>query len=158
MRTFVGEIDLELSPRPLAVAGQFRIAAPEGENAPLHLTPLVVGAVLAAPAALALFAGVLRAQLGFPSVFDAISHNPLLSLIVAASLFLGAPIAVLLSVLPIMHWSHSRAGGKIATSLVFQPTFVHLAIAGIALFVVAVFFGHLLADEVACIRGITTAC
>lgn len=158
MRTFVGELDLELSPRPLALAGQFRLALPEGESTPLRLTPLLVGAVLAAPATVLLFAGALRAQLGFPPLFDAISQNPLLSLIAAASLFLGAPIAVVLSILPIMHWSISRPGGKITTSLVLKPTFVHLLIAGIALFVVVIFFGHLVADEFACIRGITSAC
>jgi hypothetical protein len=158
MRAFVGEIELELQPRPLSLAGQFRLAAPEGEASPLRLTPLVAGALLVAPAMITLFAGVLRAQLGLPSLFDAISANPALSLVVAASLFLGAPIAVILSVLPIMHWRMSRAEGKIATSLVFKPTFVHLVIGGIALLVVAVFFGHLFADEFACMRGITSAC
>lgn len=158
MRSIIGELDLELSPRPLALAGQFRLAAPEGENARLHVMPLVVGALLVAPATVLLFAGVLRAQLGFPPLFDVISQNPILSLIAATSLFLGAPVAVVLSLLPIMHWSLSRAGRKIATSLVFRPTFLHLVIAGIALFVVAVFIGHLIADEFACIRGIATAC
>jgi hypothetical protein len=158
MRTFVGELELELQPRPLSLAGQFRLAAPEGETSPLRLTPLVVGALLVAPAMITLLAGFLRAQLGFPSLFDAISLNSALSLIVAASLFLGAPIAVILSLLPIMHWSLSRAEGKIATSLVFKPTFAHLVIGGAALLVAAVFFGHLVADEFACWRGITSAC
>jgi hypothetical protein len=158
MRTFVGELELELQPRPLSLAGQFRLAAPEGETLTLPLTPLVAGALLVAPAMITLIAGVLRAQLGLPSLFDAISQNPALSLIVAVSLFLGAPVAVILSVLPIMHWSLSRAEGKIGTSLVFKPTFAHLVIGGIALLVVAVFFGHLIADEFACWRGITSAC
>lgn len=158
MRTFVGELELELQPRPLMVVGQFRLAAPEGEKAPLHLAPLALGAVLAAPAAFALFVSAARAQFGFLSPFDVIDRYALVSLVMRASLFLGAPIAVILSVLPIMRWSLSRAGGKIATSLVFKPTFVHLIVAGIALFVEAVFFGHLIADEFACIRGIAAAC
>lgn len=158
MRTFVGEVDLELQPRPLSLAGEFRIAAPEGESSSLRLSPLVVGALLVAPAAAAMCAAVLGAQLGFPSAFDAISLNPALSLVVTASLFLGAPIALILSVLPMMHWSLSRADGKIVTSLVFKPTFVHLVIGGVALLVVAVFFGHLIIDEFACWRGITSAC
>ena len=158
MRTFVGELELELQPRPLSLAGQFRIAAPEGETSSLRLPPLVAGALLVAPAMITLFAGVLRAQSGFASLFDAISQNPGLSLIVAASLFLGAPIAVILSVVPMMHWRLGRTEGKIVTSLVFKPTFVHLVIGGVALLIVAVFFGHLIADEFACWRGITSAC
>jgi hypothetical protein len=158
MRAFVGELALELQPRPLSLAAQFRITAPEGETSPLRLPALAVGALLVAPAAIALLAAVLGAQLGFPSISDAIGQNPGLALIVKASLFVGAPLAVVLCLLPIMHWSLSRAEGKIATSLVFKPTFVHLVIGGIALLVVTVFFGHLVADEFACWRGITSAC
>jgi hypothetical protein len=158
MRAFIGEVELELQPRPLLLAGQFRVGAPVGEATPLRLRPLVISALLVAPALVTLVAGVLRAQLGLPYLFDALSHNPALSLIVAASLFLGAPIAVILNVLPIMRWRLSRVDGKIATSLVLKPTLVHLLIGGLALLVVAVFFGHLIADEFACLRGITSAC
>jgi hypothetical protein len=158
IRAIVGELDLEFQPRPLSLAGQFRLAAPEGERSALSLTPLVAGALLVAPALVTLLAGVLRAQFGLPSLFDAISQNPSLSLIVAASLFFGAPVAVILSVLPIIHWKLSRAEGKIATSLVLRPTLAHLVVGGIALLVVAVFFGHLAADEFACWRGVTSAC
>lgn len=158
MRAFVGELELELQPRSRSLAGQFRLAAPEGEIRPLHATPLVAGALLIAPASITLLAGVLRAQLGIPSLFDTISRNPALSLIVAGSLFLGAPIAALLSILPIMHWSLTHADGKIATALVFKPTLVHLIIGGFALLVAGVFFGHLIADEFACWRGIASAC
>lgn len=158
MWTFVGEVDLELKPRPLSLAGQFRIAAPEGESSALRVWPLVVGALLVTPAAIAMCAAVLRAQLGLPSAFDAISLNPTLSLIVTASLFLGAPLAVILCFLPMMQWHLSRGEGKVVTGLVFKPTLVHLVIGGVALLVVAVFFGHLIIDEFACWRGITSAC
>ncbi len=158
MRAFVGELELELQPRALSVAGQFRIGAPQGEATPTSRTPLLVSALLVAPALVTLVAGILRAQLGLPSLFDIISQNPALSLIVTVSLFLGAPIAVILNVVPIMRWSLSRADGKIATKLVLKPTLLHLVIGGIALLVVAMFFGHLLADEFACMRGITSAC
>ncbi len=158
MRAFVGELELEWQPRALSLAGQFRIGAPQGEAAPTSLTPLLVSALLVAPALVTLVAGILRAQLGLPSLFDTISLNAALSLIVKASLFLGAPAAVILNVVPIMRWSLSRTDGKIATTLVLKPTLLHLLIGGTALLVVAVFFGHLIADEFACMRGITSAC
>jgi hypothetical protein len=158
MLTVEGMLEIELQPRPLMLAGQFHLAAADPGRARVRIAPLVVSAVLVAPAAFGLIAGVLRAQAGVAAPFDLISGTPALSAIIAASLFVGAPLAVLMNLLPILRFSLQRQDGKLSTTVALKPNLLQLAVLVVAVGVAGVFFGHLVADELACLRGIKSAC
>ena len=156
----VGTLEIELQKRPWGVAGRFSVCPAAADQAPSKQSaaPVVVGALLVLPAFLALAAGFLRAQLGVPGVFDAVSRTPALSLVVLLSLFAGAPLAVLINLLPIVKLGLKRDDDEIAATLALTPNLVELGLLVIALAVAGVFFGHLVADQVACWRGIASAC
>jgi hypothetical protein len=160
--SLVGHLDLEGHLRPLSLAGQFRI----GTNAAditekrkrFQVVALIVGALLVMPGALALMIGLSRYPLGLPYLYDAAFASSAFVLLASASLFLGTPLALLLNILAILRVSLTQQPDGISTSVSLEPTLVHLLVMGVALLVAAVFFGHLVADGLACFYGIKSAC
>ncbi len=152
-----GTLELELSPRPLALAGHFHLAADTAERpARWTLLLLIAGIVLVLPGALVLAGSILEQFLRIAWLYDIAMAMP--AIIPALSLFVGAPLALLLNILPIVPLALVRQDGKISAGLTVTPNLVQLLLIVVALGVAGVFFGHLVADGLACFRGIKSAC
>ncbi len=155
-----GTLELDFQRHPLSLGGQFHLAGLDEPARPTgrRTVTLVASAALVLPAFVALAAGFLRAQLGYPALFDLVSSTPSLSLLVVLSIFIGAPAAVLLILLPIVEFGLTRRSDGFSAKLALRPDPVQLVILLTAIAVVGVFFGHLIADQFACWRGVKSAC
>lgn len=155
----ISRVDLEFNRAGSAIVGQFRVGiehAREEHAWPVRLIVAGIGILLTFPAALVISSGVLKQFFGAPALFDAVAawnHT-----LVVGSLFVGAPLALIANLLAVTRVGFQRAEGKINTFLTLEASPVQLLIIAIALGVVALWWGHLLADELACLRGVHSAC
>ncbi len=160
--SLVGHLELEAHLRPLSLAGQFRIGTSEANIAQqqkrLQSVVMILGALLVLPGALALLFGLLKYPFGFAYLYDVAFASSTFILLATASLFLGTPLALLLNFLVILHLSFARQPAGLSTSVTLEPTLWHLLVLGVAFLVAAAFFGHLVADGLACLGGVKSAC
>jgi len=63
-----------------------------------------------------------------------------------------------LNLIPILHLTFRHQSDKVAASVTVEPTVWQLLILGVAFLIAALFFGHLVADGVACFHGVKSAC
>ncbi|MBI3740397.1 MAG: hypothetical protein HY257_01405 [Chloroflexi bacterium] len=108
------------------------------------------------PAVIGTIGGILKQFFGLPFLFDAVVswNEP----IAKASLFIGAPLALVANLLAVTRIGFQRAEGKISTFLALEASPLVLFVLGMAFIVVALFWGHLFADGLACIRVVRAAC
>lgn len=160
--SLVGHLDLEGHLRPLSLAGRFRIETTATDitetRKRFQFVAMMIGVLLVLPGALALLIGLSRYPLGLPNLYDVAFASSAFVLLATASLFLGTPLALLLNILAILRLSFTRQPDGISTSVALEPTLVHLLVLGIAFLVAAAFFGHLVADGLACFYGGKSAC
>ncbi len=157
-----GHLEVEAHLRPLWFAGHLKLethavnAAEQQKR--LESITLVVGILLVLPSVLALGFGALKYNLGLPYLYDAAFASSVFVTLATASLFLGTPLALLLNLLAITRLRSTRQPSSISTSMTLKPTLGHLLILGVALLMAAAFFGHLIADGLACFYGRKSAC
>jgi hypothetical protein len=118
----------------------------------------MVGALLVLPSVLGLALSLVRSTLGVPDLYEVMFSSPLFRIAASASLFLGAPLAVFLNLLAISHLSVTRSPGSVATVVTFKLTLWHVVVLAVAFAVTTLFYGHLVADGLACWRGVQSAC
>lgn len=160
--SFDGRLELEAHWRPLSLAGQFKLETYPAQIAVqqkrLESILLVIGVLLVLPSVLALGFGALEYNLGLAYPYDAAFASSAFVFLATGSLFLGTPLALFLNVVAITRLHLIRQPGGISTSLTLKPTLGHLLVLGIAFLIAAAFFGHLVADGVACFYGVKSAC
>ncbi len=163
----ISRLDLELARSNGAIVGNFRIGIQDANTNALRIRMgiALIGLLVTLPAALGLAAGFLkqfhlpwRAVPGFgiASFYDSMTswnHTMMWS-----SLFIGAPLALVSGVVAITRIGFTRAQDKIKTFLAVQVNPLVLFAIAVPLAVVVLFWGHLVADTWACMRGITSAC
>jgi hypothetical protein len=152
----ISRLDLELARSNGAIEGSFRIGIEDADVSRIRLGIALLGLLLTLPAALGLAAGFLKQFFGIASFYDSVTswnHTMMWS-----SLFIGAPLALILGVLAVTRVGFTRAQDRIKTFLSVQANPLLLLSIAVALVVVALFWGHLLADELACLRGVRSAC
>jgi hypothetical protein len=152
----ISRLDLELGRSNGGIVGNFRLGIEDasGEGMPLRVGIALIGLLVTLPAALGLTAGFLKQFFGTASFYDSVTtwnHAMMWS-----SLFIGAPVALIASVVAVTRVGFTRTQDKIKTFLAIQVSPFVLFTLAIALVVVALFWGHLIAD--ACARGISSAC
>jgi hypothetical protein len=154
----VSRLDIELGRVNGTIVGNFWIgieAAP-GNGYAVRMGIALIGILATLPAALGLAAGFTKQFLGIPAIYDSVQlWNETL---MKGSLFVGAPLALVLGVLAIARVGLSRAQDTIKTFVAVEMNPLLLVSLALALGVVALFYGHLLVDGWACLRGITKAC
>jgi len=152
----ISRLDLELGRSNGAIVGNFRVGFEDASASRIRMGIALIGLLVTLPAALGLAAGALKQFFGIASFYDSMATWNMT--LMKGSLFIGAPLALILGVIAITRVGFTRAQDRIKTFLAVQTNpFILLAIA-IAFAVVALFWGHLIADGWACTRGITSAC
>ncbi len=154
----ISRLDLELARSNGALVGNFRIGIEDASPSalPIRLGIALIGLLLTLPAALGIAGGFLKQFFGISSFYDSVTtwnHT-----LMTGSLFIGAPLALILGVLAVTRVGFTRAQDRIKTFLAVQASPLVLFTIAVALVVVALFWGHLVADAWACMRGITSAC
>jgi hypothetical protein len=160
--SFDGRLELEAHWRPPSLAGQFKLETHSAQVAEPHQRLesilLIVGMILVLPSVLALGLGALKDSLGLAYPYDAAFASSRFVLLATGALFLGTPLALLLNMLAITRWHLMRQPSGLSTALTLKPTLGHLVVLGMAFLVAAAFFGHFVADGVACFYGVKSAC
>ncbi len=154
----ISRLDVELGRANGAIVGNFRIGVEDarGNGYAVRMVIALLGLLVTLPAALGLAAGFVKQVLGIATFYDSMSMwNQTL---MKGSLFIGAPLALIAGVLAVTRVGFARAQDKLKTSLAVQVNPIVLLSIAVALAVVAIFYGHLLADGWACLRGIAKAC
>lgn len=153
----ISRLDLELARSNGEIVGNFRIGIEDARESRLRAGIALIGLLVTLPAALGLAAGFLKQFLGFSLFYDVVTSWDYHA-VTWSSLFIGAPLALILGVVAVTRVGFTRAQDRIKTFLTVQASPLVLFTIAVALVVVALFWGHLVADAWACMRGITSAC
>ena len=115
------------------------------------------GLVCIAPFVALLVATLLRG-LGVTAPYDWLSASEFAILAATLSLFIGIPVAIAVNLWRIgrVGVKHEEGGLEGLVALEFAP--LHLIVVATALFIGALFVGHLAADSYACLNGVRSAC
>ncbi len=154
----ISRLDLELARSNGAIVGNFRIGIQDANTNALRIRMgiALIGLLVTLPAALGLAAGFLKQFFGIPAFYDSMQTWGMT--LMKASLFIGAPLALIAGVLAVARVGVARAQDHINAFLSVRVNPIVLFSIAIALAVVAIFYGHLVADGWACMRGISSAC
>ena len=124
---------------------------------------LLLAAVLVLPAALFLAANLLKYNLGWAGLYDALGPfaNPggeLADRVVSAIVLLGPTIAAVVALWPILRLRLRHPSGHLEASVSLQLLWANVAVAVVAMGIVGLLVGHLVADAIACSAGATATC
>jgi hypothetical protein len=123
---------------------------------------MILAAVLVLPAALFVGANVLKYGLGIDGPYDVL--GPLTDPpkgagnVVTAIVLVGPVIGLAIALSPVLRLRFAYPDGEVQGSVSLRLRWVNIAIAVVALGVLAVLFGHILAENAACWFGNETYC
>ncbi len=154
----ISRLDVEVGRANGAIVGNFRLGFEDARvnGYAFRMSIALLGLLLTLPAALRLAAGFLKQFFGVAPFYD--SMQTWNQTLMWTSLFIGAPLALLAGVITVTRVGLSRAQDRINAFLSVRVNPIVLFTIAISLAVVAIFWGHLLVDGWACMRGIASAC
>jgi hypothetical protein len=123
---------------------------------------LILAAALVLPAALFVGANVLKYGLGIDGPYDVLGRftDPPKSMgnLVTAIVLIGPVVGLALAGWPVLRLRFAHPDGEVQATVSLRLRWVNIAIAVVALGVLAVLFGHILAENAACWFGSDTFC
>jgi len=123
---------------------------------------MILAAVMVLPAALFVGANILKYGLGVDGPYGAL--GPLTDPprgagnVVTAIVLVGPVIGLTFALWPVLRLRLSHPDGQVQATVSLRLRWVNIAIAVVALGVLAVLFGHILAENAACWFGSDTFC
>jgi hypothetical protein len=123
----------------------------------------LVAAILALPAALFLAANLLKYNLGWAGLYDALGPfaNPggeFADRVVSAIVLLGPTIGAIIALWPVLRLRLRHPNGQLEATVSLRLEWANVAIAVVAIGIVAFLVGHVVADAIACSAGATATC
>jgi hypothetical protein len=124
---------------------------------------VLLAAILVVPAILFVAASLLKYNLGWAGLYDALGPfaNPgggFADGVVSAIVLLGPTIAAILALWPILRLRLRRPSGQLEATVSLRLEWANVAIAVVAIGIVGLLVGHLVADAIACSAGATATC
>jgi hypothetical protein len=120
-----------------------------------------VSLLLLAPLIAAIAAGILQRAFGFDgpqNVLTSFEGGGVRTAALHIWVFLGPALALVLNALWMTRLRVARPAGGIAADLTVRLGVVSAVVLAAVLFLAAAFYGHLVADAIACSNGIRSAC
>jgi hypothetical protein len=122
-----------------------------------------VGSILVFPSALFIAASILKFSFGLPWLYEGLGSfadpkSSLADAVVTTVVLLGPVAAAAVALWPVVRLRLARGDGSLEAAVSLRLAWWNLAVGVVSLGLMALLFGHLVADAMACSAGATRTC